>query len=69
MIVVDAWTMVCTQWNASPLPSGQLLYHGLRYEGVKVALDGADLALRPAQWAGLRLMERVAAAALNGQRG
>lgn len=69
MMIVDAWLIVCTQWNTVSLASGQVLYHGLRYGDVKVALDQAEVFLRPAQWAGLRLMERVASAALNGQRG
>jgi hypothetical protein len=69
MPVADAWLIVCTQWNTVSLPSGQVLYHGLRYGDAKVALDAAEVFLRPAQWSGLRLMERAASAALNGQRG
>ncbi len=69
MPIVDAWLIVCTQWNTVSLTNGQVLYHGLRYGDAKIALDTAEVFLRPAQWSGLRLMERVASAALNGQRG
>ncbi len=69
MLVADAWLSVCSQWNTTSLADGRLLWHGLNYVSVKVGLDGAAIALSPAQWAGLRLMERVAASTLNGSRG
>lgn len=69
MAIVDAWMMVCSQWNTQTLATGAVLWHGLRYEGVKASLEMAEVTLTRPQWAGLRLMERVAASALNGYRG
>lgn len=68
MPVIDAFMVVCTQWNTTSLANGQVLYHGLNYTGVKVGLDGADITLLPEQWADLRMVERVASAAMNGRR-
>lgn len=68
MAIVDAWMIVNTQWNALSLPNGQVLWLGLRYGDVKVSLGEAHIALTPEQWSRLRLMERVAAATLNGKR-
>jgi uncharacterized protein YbdZ (MbtH family) len=66
MAVVDAWMVVCSQWRTTALANGQVLWTGLDYASAKVGLDMASVALTPAQWSGLRLMERVAAAVLNG---
>lgn len=68
MAVVDAWMIVNSQWNALSLANGQVLWLGLRYGDAKVSLDQAAIALTPEQWSRLRLMERVAAATLNGKR-
>jgi hypothetical protein len=69
MIVADAWLVVCTQWQAVSMANGQVLWLGLDYSGAKVGLDGANIVLTPSQWSSLRMMERVASAALNGNRG
>lgn len=69
MPIVDAWLIVCSQWRATAMANGQVLWLGLDYASAKVALDGAGVTLTVDQWAGLRLMERIAAAALNGQKG
>lgn len=69
MGVADAWLVVCTQWNTTALPTGQVLYHGLRYTDVQAGLGGAAIDLSPEDWSKLRLMERVAAAIQNGRRG
>ncbi len=67
MIVVDAFMVVSTQWRTVAMPTGQVIYQGLDYAAVKVGLDGADIALTAAQWSNLRMMERAAAAAMNGR--
>lgn len=69
MIVADAWLIVCTQWKTTGLANGQVLWHGLDYSGACQMIDRAAVVLSPGEWASLRMMERVAAAALNGNRG
>ena len=69
MIVADAWLAVCTQWRTTGMSNGQVLWHGLDYGGAGESLDRAAIVLTPEQWANLRMMERVAAATLNGNRG
>lgn len=69
MVITDAWLAVCTQWNTVSMANGQVLWHGLRYGDAGESLDRAGITLTPEQWANLRMMERVAAAALNGNRG
>lgn len=69
MIVVDAWMVVCTQWRTTGLANGQVLWHGLDYKGAGEGLDRAAIVLSPGEWASLRMMERVASAVLNGNRG
>lgn len=68
MAVVDAWLVVCSQWRTTAMANGQVLWHGLDYGSAGRGLDDAGVHLTPTQWSGLRLMERGAAAALNGQR-
>lgn len=68
MAVVDAWMVVCTQWRVTSMANGQVLWLGLDYASVKVGLDGAGTTLTTGQWSSLRMMERVASAALNGNR-
>lgn len=68
MIVADAWLVVCTQWNATSMANGQMLFHGLRYGDAGEGLDRAEIKLTAGQWASLRMMERTAAATLNGSR-
>lgn len=68
-IIVRAFLATASQWRTIVLPSGAVHYQGLDYASVRVGLDMADIALTPEHWAGLRLMERTAAAAMNGVRG
>jgi hypothetical protein len=68
MATVDAWLVVCTQWRVTAMANGQVLWLGLDYASAKVGLDCADTVLTAQQWANLRMMERVASAALNGNR-
>lgn len=67
MAVVDAWMVVCTQWRVTSMADGRVLWLGLDYASVKVGLDAAATALTPPEWSSLRMMERVASAALNGR--
>lgn len=70
MPIVQAFLTVQSQWRAVTLGmSGGVYWQGLDYAGVRVGLEEAEIKLTPAQWAGLRLMERSAAAAMNGVRG
>lgn len=69
MAVTDAWLVVCTQWNATSMVDGRMYFHGLNYTGAGEGLNRAEVVLTADQWAGLRMMERIAAAVLNGNRG
>nr|WP_277924250.1 DUF1799 domain-containing protein [Sphingomonas sp. CROZ-RG-20F-R02-07] len=69
MPIVDAFLSVCSQWRTTGLADGRVLWHGLDYTAVKVGLEQGDLTISPADWSAFRLMERVAASALNGNRG
>jgi hypothetical protein len=69
MAITDAFLSVASQWRAVPLADGRVLWQGLDYSGVRAGLKAAAIALDPRQWAGLQVMERAAAAALNGVRG
>lgn len=63
--IVNAFLDVATQWRQLPLVDGRVLWQGLDYAGVRVALDELEITLTPAQWRGLQAMERAAAKALN----
>lgn len=69
MPVVDAFLTIASQWRASALGDGRMLWHGLDYSGVGQGLDRAGITLTPAQWLGLGVMERAAAHTLNGGSG
>lgn len=69
MPIVDAFLTVATQWRTTSLADGRVLWHGLDYAGVDVALDRAEITVTPAQWLGLGVMERAAAHVLNGGTG
>lgn len=68
MPITDAWLVACTQWRAISMADGRVLWLGLDYTGVRSGLLEAAITLSPSQWAGLRLMERIASSALNGNR-
>tara|TARA_R110000868_G_scaffold230335_8_gene483498 strand:+ start:565 stop:765 length:201 start_codon:yes stop_codon:yes gene_type:complete len=65
---VDAFIAVATQWNTTALASGKVHWHGLNYAGARAGLKQAKIRLTPDQWSGVQVMERAAAAALNGVR-
>ena len=67
--IVDLWLTVCTQWRTAPLADGRVHWLGLDYAAVRAGLDLAGRAVSAIEWAGVQLMERAAAEALNGFRG
>lgn len=69
MAVVDLWLVISTQWRTAPLADGRVHWLGLDYAAVRAGLELAGRAIAAAEWAGVQLMERAAAEALNGIRG
>lgn len=67
--IVDLWLTVCTQWRTAPLADGRVHWLGLDYSAVHAGLALAGRTASPGEWAGVQLMERTAAEALNGVRG
>lgn len=74
--IVEAFLSVASQWRVAPLSSGassiaggftnsRLIFVGLDYSAVKIALDAEGIAITRELWAGLRTMEFAAIAALN----
>ena len=67
---VVAFLAVQTQWRAAIVGGGfspaRLFYVGLDYAGVRAGLAAEGIALTPAQWRDLRLMEAEARKVLNG---
>lgn len=67
---VSAFLAVASQWRTILVPtemSVRTVFVGLDYAGARVALDALGIAVDPALWAGLAVMEQAAAAALNGE--
>lgn len=52
-----------------PLADGRQHWQGLDYAAARAGLELEGIAVRPHDWAGVRVMERAAASALNGFRG
>lgn len=48
------------------MPERGLVFLGLDYAGARIGIEAAGIAITPELWAGLRIMERAAARALNG---
>lgn len=69
MPIVDLWLEVASQWRSAPLADGRMHWIGLDYGAVKAGLELGGTAADPATWQGVRVMERAAAAALNGVAG
>ena len=64
-----AFGAVQTQWRTRLVATEhglRSLVIGLDYAGAKVALDALAIVLQPHQWTDLGVLEREAAAALNG---
>lgn len=69
MPVVDTWLSIATQWRTTPLADGRVHWLGLDYAAVRAGFDMAGLTVGTAIWSGVQVMERAAAAALNGVAG
>jgi len=69
MPIIDTWMVIATQWRTEALADGRVHWLGLDYASARAGLEMAGMAVTPGDWAGVRLMERTASAALNGLRG
>lgn len=69
MPIIHAFLAVASQWDIVSLGTGRVYWQGLDYARVSAGLERAHILLSPAQWSGLRVMERAAASVLNGYRG
>lgn len=67
--IVDAFLTVATQWRAVPLHDGRVHYLGLDHGACAASFGLAGIVMTAATWAGLRVMEIAARAALNGVSG
>lgn len=68
--IVAAFLCGASQWRtvwAGGSKGGSLLYLGLDYAAVRVALDARGIEVTPRLWAGLTDMEMAARDALNGE--
>jgi hypothetical protein len=65
--VAEAFLSVATQWRTAPAGPGWVAI-GLDYAAVRIGLRAAGIAVTPALWSGLRVMEDAAREALNGRR-
>lgn len=68
--VVAAFLAGASQWRTTSIMTRRGIattFIGLDYAGVRVALDALAIAVTPALWAGLVIMEQAARAALNGE--
>lgn len=65
-----AFLAVASQWRTALMTSAEgfrTRVVGLDYGGAKVALDALGIAVTPALWSAVQVMEQAAAAALNGE--
>lgn len=69
MSIVHLFLTIATQWRVASLTDGRLHWLGLDYAAARAGLDLAGATASAAQWAGVQVMERAAAAALNGFAG
>lgn len=74
--IVEAFLLVASQWRVASVSHGmssmaggfsssQLVFIGLDYSAVRIALDAEGIAITRDLWRGLRTMEFAAIAALN----
>lgn len=68
MGIVDIWLLICGQWATDPLADGRVHFHALDYARVESGLKLAGVSITPAEWTGVRVMERTARDAMNGVR-
>lgn len=69
MPVIDAFLAIATQWRTVSLAEGRVHWIGLDYAAARAAFEMAGVTVAPPVWLGVRVMEREAAAALNGVLG
>lgn len=74
--IVNAFLLVCSQWRVASIGSGmmspaggfstsRLIFIGLDYAAVRIALDADGIEITRDLWSGLRLMEFAAIEVLN----
>ena len=67
--IVMAFLAVSSQWRTASVGGGMspasLVFVGLDYGAVRAGLEAEQIAITPALWRGLRVMENAATAALN----
>lgn len=74
--IVNAFMSVASQWRVASVSHGassiaggfstsRLIFIGLDYSAVKIALEAEGIAITPDLWRGLQTMEFAAIAALN----
>lgn len=61
-----AFLSVATQWNIVARPEGGAYWQGLDYAGVDIGLRNSGIAVDPALWGDLRVIEAAARNRLNG---
>jgi hypothetical protein len=62
--IVEAFLAASTQWRVAGTFGG-LVFLGLDYAGARAGIEAAGIEITPELWAGLRVMEQAACAALN----
>lgn len=69
MSIVRAFLSIANQWHLVPIGAGRIYWQGLDYVRASSGLARAGIILKPEQWRLVQVMERAAAAVLNGYRG
>lgn len=65
---VEAYLVVSTQWRITGRADGGLHAVGLDYSGVSKGFEMAGIAVSPALWSDLQMVEIGARAAMNGEK-
>lgn len=72
VVIVEAFAVIAKQWRVVSVGGGIapsfLMWIGLDYSAVRVALDALEFKVTPDLWSGLQVMEEAACAALNKAR-
>jgi hypothetical protein len=66
---VSAFLTIDSQFRFTGVGMGGLVANGLDYAGSRAGLDMAGIAITPALWGAVQLIEAGAVAALNAKRG
>lgn len=69
MSIVTLFLAIATQWDTVALGDGRLHWLGLDYARARAGFALAGMTVDPDEWAGVQVMERAAAAAMNGFAG